>query len=101
MQENKPTPLVAEDREKLTWEAATERFLDVASIQSNEWPSRPVKAQDLVFWRLYNTGIGAPRFPFMPCPAHFLALDGQEMAGMSCLQTANKPSLLSAMVAVH
>ena len=73
MQENKPSPLAAEDWHQLTWEAATERFLDVASIQPDEWPSRPVKAQNLVFWRLYNTGIGAPSFSSLPCPARFLS----------------------------
>ena len=67
MQENKPRPLAAEERNQLTWEAATERFLDVASIKPNEWPSRPVKAQNLVFWRLYNTGIGASSCSFLPC----------------------------------
>eukprot|EP00891_Asterochloris_glomerata_P001375 jgi/Astpho2/1375/Aster-06232 len=72
-EENKPSPLAAEDWHQLTWEAATERFLDVASIQPDEWPSRPVKAQNLVFWRLYNTGIGAPSFSSLPCPARFLS----------------------------
>ena len=103
MQENKPTPLIAEDRDQLTWEAATERFLDVASIRPNEWPSRPVKAQNLVFWRLYNTGIGSPSFH--SCPALHISLPWMQMnkhwqEGRVCTQPTRRPCH-PAMVAVH
>ena len=44
---------------RLSWEAATERFLDAASIGVREWPGRASYAQESMLWALYNTVTGA------------------------------------------
>ena len=58
MQTHEPAPLSPEDRHKLTWEAATQRFLDVSTIHAHEWPSRAVNMRDRTMWRVYNTATG-------------------------------------------
>lgn len=39
-----PAPMAADERQRLTWEAATQRFLDSATIAPHEWPSAQVRA---------------------------------------------------------
>ncbi len=40
-------------------EAATERLLDVASIEEDEWPNDVARAKDWIMWRLIYAGNGA------------------------------------------
>ena len=40
-------------------EAATERLLDVASIEEDEWPNDVARAKDWIIWRLVYAGNGA------------------------------------------
>jgi len=47
--ENDPAALTEEERTALTWEAATERFLDSAVIGPKEWPKLPARVRDHVF----------------------------------------------------
>ena len=45
-------------------EAATERLLDVASIEEDEWPNRVARVKDWIIWRLVYAGNGAHAAPF-------------------------------------
>ena len=66
-QENDPAPLRPEDRKRLTWEDATERFLDAAEIKADEWPSQLSRLRTNVFWPVINAGMGAqPLLPPLP-----------------------------------
>ena len=58
--EAEPAPLSAEERRRLTWEAATERFLDVAEISAAERPKPLEEAVDRLTWNAFNAMSGAP-----------------------------------------
>ena len=49
----------AEERRKLTWEDATERFLDVAELKPGERPKAWEEACDKMAWNAYNSISGA------------------------------------------
>ena len=56
---HEPHPMRAEDRERLTWEAATERFLDVSELSPRDLhPSRMAAAVDNLAWVAHNTLVG-------------------------------------------
>ena len=44
----------AEERQRLTWEAATERFLDVSELRGEEKTTRMSKAIDTLAFNLHN-----------------------------------------------
>ena len=56
-----PAPMSAEERRRLTWEAATERFLDVAEITGAERPTGLEEAVDRIAWNAFNAMSGARR----------------------------------------
>ena len=58
LQANDPNPLSEEDLGRLSWEQATERFLDAAEIQPSEWPGGLGALNDTVQWHMYNASIG-------------------------------------------
>lgn len=58
LQANDPHPLSEEDLGRLSWEQATERFLDAAEIRPSEWPSGLGALNDTVQWHMYNASIG-------------------------------------------
>ena len=49
----------AEERRKLTWEDATERFLDVAELKPGERPKGWEEACDKLTWNAFNSISGA------------------------------------------
>ena len=51
----------AEERERLTWEAATERFLDVAELKGEERATKVSAAVDTLAFNLYNYLTGQSR----------------------------------------
>ncbi|CAL8470017.1 g9559 [Coccomyxa elongata] len=55
---NSPKALKQEDRNRLTWEDATERLLDVATIEEDEWPGPLTRLKDWLTWRLIYAGNG-------------------------------------------
>ena len=63
MQSCNPAPLSAKQRQRLTWEAATERLLDAAHIGAGEWPAALARLYDGLTWPLINVAVGA-RLPF-------------------------------------
>ena len=56
---HEPKPMRAEERERLTWEAATERFLDVAELKGEERSTKVSAAVDTLAFNLYNYLTGA------------------------------------------
>lgn len=48
-----------EERRRLTWEAATERFLDVAELTGAERPKPLEEAVDRIAWNAFNAMSGA------------------------------------------
>lgn len=43
---------------KLSWEAATQRLLDVSAIAPEEWPSPADARYDRMLWRMYRSVTG-------------------------------------------
>jgi digalactosyldiacylglycerol synthase len=56
---SEPEPLSQDDRRRLTWEAATERFLDVAELRLEERPGPVDAAVDAVAFSVLNAVNGA------------------------------------------
>lgn len=54
-----PHPMRPEERRKLTWEDATERFLDVAELKPGERPKGWEEACDKLTWNAFNSISGA------------------------------------------
>lgn len=46
--------MAAEERRRLTWEDATERFLDVAELKPGERPKGIEEAADQMAWKAFN-----------------------------------------------
>lgn len=49
-----------EERRRLTWEDATERFLDAAELKSGERPKPIEEACDRLAWKAFNAVSGEP-----------------------------------------
>jgi digalactosyldiacylglycerol synthase len=54
-----PAPMTGADRERLTWEAATERFLNVTELTEKDMMPGPISASiDTVAWAAHNSLCG-------------------------------------------
>ncbi|CAL8463148.1 g2682 [Coccomyxa elongata] len=53
-----PHPMSSEERRRLTWEDATERFLDAAELKSGERPKPIEEACDRLAWKAFNAVSG-------------------------------------------
>ena len=63
----------AEERRKLTWEDATERFLDVAELKPGERPKGWEEACDKLTWNAFNSISGTrlrPTRDVLESPCH-------------------------------
>jgi hypothetical protein len=55
----RPPPLPGPTRDsKLSWEAATQRLLEVSEIKPSEWPSAREERYDAMLWRMYRSVTG-------------------------------------------
>lgn len=61
-----PQPMKAEERQRLTWEAATERFLDVSELRGEEKTTRVSAAIDTLAFNLHNYLTGPCKKPSTP-----------------------------------
>lgn len=59
---SEPVPMTPELQRRLTWEEATERFIDVAELKAAERPGVLETAVDKLAWAAHNTLTGAPFF---------------------------------------
>ena len=73
----------AEERERLTWEAATERFLDVAELKGEERSTKVSAAVDTLAFNLYNYLTGA-RASGLACSRSCLTLSITEIKEVQC-----------------
>jgi digalactosyldiacylglycerol synthase len=64
--ENEPHPMKLEERRRLTWEDATERFLDVAELRAGERPKGLEEACDQLAWKAFNAISGGACSGLMP-----------------------------------
>ena len=55
---SEPVPMTADLQKRLTWEDATERFLDVAQLKASERPGVVETAVDTLAWVAHNTLTG-------------------------------------------
>ena len=53
-----PQPMTPDQRKRLTWEDATERFLDIAELKADERPGVLEAAVDKLAWAAHNTLTG-------------------------------------------
>ena len=53
-----PRPMTPDQRKRLTWEDATERFLDIAELKADERPGMLEAAVDKLAWAAHNTLTG-------------------------------------------
>ncbi|GBF90302.1 hypothetical protein Rsub_02408 [Raphidocelis subcapitata] len=53
-----PAPMDDATLGKLSWEAATERLLEVSEIRPAEWPSGREARYDDMLWRMYRSVVG-------------------------------------------
>ena len=66
-----------EERRRLTWEDATERFLDVAELKPGERPKGWEEACDKLTWNAFNSISGVQLcLVYMPCVACLQAHGG-------------------------
>lgn len=56
--ERDPKPMTPELQRRLTWEDATERFLDVAELKASDRPGALETAVDKLAWVAHNTLTG-------------------------------------------
>ncbi len=56
--ESEPVPMTPALQKRLTWEDATERFLDVAELKASERPGLIETAVDKLAWVAHNTLTG-------------------------------------------
>ena len=58
--EHDPKPMTVAERQRLTWEDATERFLDAASLTDKDRPGALDDTLDRLAWFTHNTLTGEP-----------------------------------------
>lgn len=56
-----PKPMTPAERQRLTWEDATERFLDAAALTDKDQPGPLDDTLDRLAWFTHNTLTGAPQ----------------------------------------
>ena len=59
---NEPHPMSSDEVQRLTWDAATERFLDVTELSAKDLKRGPLtSAVDSLLWATHNTLTGGMR----------------------------------------
>jgi digalactosyldiacylglycerol synthase len=57
-----PKPMTEAERHRLTWDAATERFLDAAELKASERPKGLEAAMDSAVYSMHNALAGVEQF---------------------------------------
>lgn len=77
--------MTPEQRKRLTWEDATERFLDIAELKADERPGVLEAAVDKLAWAAHNTLTGGQQSSALGGPGRGCWVTSVGLTCIACL----------------